>query len=71
MILYKSLYFNPKLIVFIMKYTRQKYEEQKTEELKNKSTTDHKNSINSKETYKTNHNMASKNFPVIDSHVIS
>ena len=54
-----------------MKYTRQKYEEQKTEELKNKSTTDHKNSINSKETYKTNHNMASKNFPVIDSHVIS
>ena len=41
--------------------------ERKTKEFKNKSTIEDKNSINSKETSKTNDNMVSKSFPVTGS----
>ena len=44
-----------------------KHKGHKTKELKNKSTIDEKNAINSKQTSKTNNNMASKKSPVIDS----
>ena len=43
------------------------YKKHKTKKLKNESTIDKKNSINSKQTSKANNNMASKTFPVIDS----
>ena len=43
------------------------HEERKTKELKNKSIIVEKNSINSNETSKTNNNIASNIFPVIDS----
>ena len=43
------------------------HKEHKTKEFKNKSTIEDKNSINSKETSKTNDNMVSKSFPVTGS----
>ena len=44
-----------------------KHKEHKTKELKNKITIDDKTTINTKETSKTDNNMASKNFPLTDS----
>ena len=43
------------------------HKEHKAKKFTNKSTIDDKNSINSKETSKTNNNITSKNVPVIDS----
>ena len=59
----KSLVINCTLCI---KYRTQRIQN-KTKTLKNKSIIDDKNSINSKETSKANNNMASKNFPVINS----
>ena len=59
---------NTLIALLIAPYTLTiEHKEHKTKELKNKSTIHEKNSINSKQNSKANNNMASKNFPVIDS----